>query len=189
MTEKYCLLTYFPVSSLKPYKICVMLWYISLKLVKYTDMDKIFIKDVPAFCKMQKKIAGNALFRTDDFLTISERDLRILSQDVVVTYAFEGSSLYENHFYLKGFWSADLQLKCAYCREPLVEHFEMRYERLRLVGENENSLDYNEDCHECRLDFFDLRPWLFSEIMMEVPISPKHSSCALPFESIHMANL
>jgi uncharacterized metal-binding protein YceD (DUF177 family) len=158
-------------------------------MVKYIDMDKIFIKDVPAFCKIQQKITGNALFRTDDFLPISERDLRIPTQELVVAYSFEGFALYEDHFYLKGFWRADLQLKCTYCQEPLIESFEMTYDKLRLIGEHENSLDYNEDCQECRFDFFDLRTWIFSEMMLGVPISPKHSSCALPFESIHMANL
>ncbi len=154
-------------------------------MVELLSMDKIFIKDVPDFCKKQEKITGNVLFGSEDFLPISERDLRIPTQDLVVGYSFEGISLYENRFYLKGFWRAELQLKCAYCQDILMSSLNRIYDRLRLIGEHENSLDYNEDCHECRFDFFDLRPWIFSEIILELPISPKHASCLLP----HMANL
>jgi len=171
------------------YKICLILWYISLKLVKYTDMDKIFIRDIPSFCTSKQEIIGQALLKTDDFISFFESDLRMFSQDIKLTYAFEGFSEYEDYFHLKGFWSADIQLKCTYCRETIQIPVTRHYEKLRLVSDEDNSLNYNEDCQECRFDFFDLRPWLFSELMMEIPISPKHSACALPFECVHMANL
>lgn len=151
-------------------------------MVKYIDMDKIFIKDVPSFCATAQKISGSALFRTSNHIEEPQGDEFILPQDFRINYSFEGSSLYENHFYLKGFWSAEIQLKCTYCGEPLTEFLEMHYDPIRLIDEKDNSLDYSEDALECRLDYFNLRPWLFSEIAMMVPISPKHASCALPFE-------
>jgi uncharacterized metal-binding protein YceD (DUF177 family) len=145
-------------------------------------MDKIFIKDVPFFCQSNLKISGKTRFKTSEYLDPSLVNTMIIPQEIFLEYFFEGVALSENHFCRQGAWNADIQLICTYCSEPLIESLEVKYESLRLVDEKENSFDYLEDCQECRLDYFDLRPWLFSEIMMMVPISPKHATCALPFE-------
>jgi len=144
-------------------------------------MDKVFIKDVPSFCRMNRQISGVLSLEIKQEHSDGNKEIQNLVPDQVVQvqYQFEGTESFEGKFYLKGSWSADVQLMCSYCCEPLTENIMAEYPALMLVSEKEDPLAYEEDCHECRFDYFDLKPWLYSELMVMVPISPKHSSCTI----------
>ncbi len=142
-------------------------------------MEKILIKDIPSFCLLSKSIEGKIQYRLKDVLNLSEENSLIAAhQNLDVDYFFQGFKKGDNFFYLKGFWSTSIQVYCSFCAQAFVLPLRAHYDPIRLIDEKQSSLECEEDSQECRFDIFDIAPWIFSELMVMVPLAPKHEECS-----------
>ena len=139
-------------------------------------MSKNVIKDIPAFCKHRQCVEGTLDILAEELLDIAERDCRINATPVRINYAFQGSVNQLGHLLLSGKWHATADLNCSYCCQKIDYPISQTYDNLQLLDETANSLEVEGDCLECRFDHFELKEWLFSEMMLVLPLAPRHNA-------------
>lgn len=153
-------------------------------------MNKIIIRDISAFCTYAEKLQGVLSITSSDLAEIAGNDLRIKLQEIQIVYSFKGSKNFQEEYFLEGYWESHIVLHCSMCLQPLAHHMRREYHPLRLIDEEHNSLDYAEDAFECSFRQVDFAQWLFSELMLEIPINPRHEVCNLQPETLsHLQTL
>lgn len=147
-------------------------------------MNKIIIRDISAFCTYKEKLQGVLLISHSDLQEITVDDVRFNPQDIEISYSFEGRKNFEGEFFLEGFWESTVGLNCSMCLQSFNHHMQKNYNPLRLIDEDHNSLDYVEDALECSFRQVDFAQWLLSELMLEIPVNPRHEVCNLEPETL-----
>jgi uncharacterized metal-binding protein YceD (DUF177 family) len=147
-------------------------------------MNKNIIKDIPSFCENQQITSGTIIIPAEELADISERDCRFNEAPITIHFEFQGSRSIDGSLFLKGNWQASLNLNCSFCSQNMDRSFHQEYRRLQLIDEHQNSLDHEGDCQECRFDNFDFKEWLFSEVMLALPIAPRHEPSCINLEEI-----
>lgn len=137
-------------------------------------MSNNIIKDVSSFCNHRQSISGAIHFNNELTNPEMQVDGRINDSSFKIQYEFNGHTGIEGHFYLTGKWSATVELICSSCGQPMEEYLIGEYNKLRLIDEMDNSLNYEEECLETRIDQLDLDEWLLSELILAIPIAPRH---------------
>ena len=105
-------------------------------------------------------------------------DVRFRNEDLTIVYCFTGAED-EEGFYLTGEWSTSLPGVCSRCTEDLNILLDAQYDKVYLKDGDANSLQSDFDVIECWLINFDLLPWVLSEVIIQVPISPSHEDCVI----------
>ena len=153
-------------------------------------MNKIIIRDISAFCTHAEKLQGTLSITRGDLGEITGNDLRIAPQDIELFYSFQGKKNFEGELFLEGFWESSVGLNCSLCLNAFFYHMQKDYFPLRVIDEQHNSLNYVEDALECSFRQVDFSQWLFSELMLELPVNPRHEVCDLQPETLsHLQTL
>lgn len=153
-------------------------------------MNKIIIRDISAFCTHAEKLKGTLFITSSDLEEITGHDVRISLQDIELNFSFQGKKNFEGELFLEGSWESSVRLKCSMCLQDFEHHMEKSYFPLRVLGEDCDSLSYEEDALECSFRQVDLAQWLFSELMLELPVNPRHKVCDLQPETLsHLQTL
>lgn len=142
-------------------------------------MNKISIKSVQKFCELEQVIEGKLSLPPEDWAYSGKHlDVRFQENDLEIKYYFTGGQD-EEGYYLSGSWLTHIPGFCSRCAEHLDIQLDADYQKIYLKNGNVNSLESEFDIIECRLINFDLLPWLLSEVIIQVPISPSHKNCVV----------
>ena len=142
-------------------------------------MNKISIKSVQKFCELEQIIEGKLLLPPESWAYSGKNlDVRFQDSELQVTYHFKGGEDEEGH-YISGSWKADIPGVCSRCSEPTDIKLNADYRKVYLKSNSADSLKSEIEIIECWPKNFDLLPWLLSEVIIQVPISPAHTSCVV----------
>jgi len=114
---------------------------------------------------------------------ITSRDCRINATPITIEFKLQGSVSHTGLYLLSGEWRALTDLNCSFCCQKMDYLLIHHYDNLRLIDETLSSLDYEGECFECRFDLFDLNEWLFSELMLVLPLAPRHETNCVKWEN------
>jgi uncharacterized metal-binding protein YceD (DUF177 family) len=142
-------------------------------------MNKVIIKDISSFCENREHLKGVLSISSMDIQEIINSDPRIKIQDIQVFYDFKGKKNFQQECFLDGRWQCSIELNCCTCLNSFFYNIQRQYHPLRLLNEEDNITEYMEDSFECSFRYVDFAQWLFSEVMLEIPVSPKHDGCSL----------
>lgn len=146
-------------------------------------MNNNIINDLHSFCKQKNFIEGSVTITLEDLVDIANRDCRLNATPIKIDYKLQGLTDNVGHLFLSGEWQAHVDLNCSFCCQKMDYVLNQDYDKLRLIDETENSLDHEGETLECRFDRFKLKEWLFSEMMLTLPIAPRHPTTCVEWQS------
>ena len=142
-------------------------------------MKKLTIKSVQSFCELSQSLQGQITLGPEEWSYCGNTvDVRFRPHNLDLTFSFEGSQDSDG-YYITGHWSACVPAVCSRCTDQLDMKLNVEYQKVYLKDGEVNTLECDYDIIECWLTNFDLLPWLLSEVIIQVPISPKHDDCQL----------
>lgn len=142
-------------------------------------MEKITIKSVQRFCDLQQRLHGSTVIPAQIWSFSGKSvDVRFRPVDLEIFYDFKGSAD-EDGSYIQGSWETTIPAVCCRCRDEIDLPMNAFYSKIYLKDGNVNTLNFEHDAIECELFNFDILPWLLSEVILQVPISPKHTHCQM----------
>ena len=146
---------------------------------KILSMEKLTIKSVQKFCELRQKLQGQHTLPAQEW-SFSGRsvDVRFRQLPLTIDFTFEGGQDHDG-YYLSGSWRTCVPAICSRCGHDLDIDLDTHYPKIYLKEEESNLLDSNLDILECRMVNANFVPWMLSEVILQVPISPKHAQCVL----------
>lgn len=142
-------------------------------------MEKLTIKSVYKFCELAQQLSGKVTLPASAWCYSGKNvDVRFRAHDLTLEYSFQGGQDHDGCF-LKGTWSCQVPAVCSRCAEHLDINLDATYNKIYLKDGNIDTLNCELETLECQMINFDILPWLLSEIIIQVPISPKHDSCEI----------